>query len=133
MKTYIIDGSRFANLEEFFEEVTRVLIPGVFWGRNLDAFNDILRGGFGTPDAGFIILWEKSEMSRQRLGYEETAKQLEKRLAICHPENRAIVQEELQQARQHSGNTVFDWLVEIIRDHGEGGTKAGDNVVLRLI
>jgi len=40
---YQIDGSRF---EEFFEEVTRVLIPGEPWGHNLDAFNDILRGSF---------------------------------------------------------------------------------------
>lgn len=46
---YEIDGSRFSTLEEFFDEISQVLIPGVFWGHNLDGFNDILRGGFGTP------------------------------------------------------------------------------------
>lgn len=54
---YEIDGARFSTLEEFFDEVSRVLIPGVFWGHNLDAFNDILRGGFGTPEEGFSLVW----------------------------------------------------------------------------
>jgi hypothetical protein len=34
--TYEIDGSRFATLEGFYDEVSRVLIPGADWGRNLD-------------------------------------------------------------------------------------------------
>lgn len=46
---YEIDGARFTTLEGFYDEVSRVLIPGASWGHNLDAFNDILRGGFGTP------------------------------------------------------------------------------------
>jgi len=50
-----IDGLRFSTLEEFFDEVSRTLIPGADWGRNLDAFNNILRGGFGTPEWGFIL------------------------------------------------------------------------------
>ena len=49
MTTYEIDGNDFSTLDEFYDEITRVLIPGVSWGRNLDAFNDILHGGFGTP------------------------------------------------------------------------------------
>ena len=48
MQTYTIDGERFSTLEEFYEEIGRVLQLGS-WGHNLDAFNDILRGGFGTP------------------------------------------------------------------------------------
>jgi RNAse (barnase) inhibitor barstar len=69
MKTYRIDGKRFSTLEEFYEEISRVLFPGVSWGHNLDAFNDILRGGFGTPDEGFILIWENSETSRRNLAY----------------------------------------------------------------
>ena len=57
---YQIDGSRFATLEGFYEEVARVLIPDASWGRNLDAFNDILRGGFGTPSGGFVIDWKNT-------------------------------------------------------------------------
>jgi hypothetical protein len=34
--------------------------------------NDILRGGFGTPDDGFTLRWKNHDISRQRLGYRET-------------------------------------------------------------
>ena len=44
---YEIDGARFSTLEGFYNEISQALIPGVDWGHNLDAFNDILRGGFG--------------------------------------------------------------------------------------
>ncbi|MEM8931091.1 MAG: barstar family protein, partial [Acidobacteriota bacterium] len=83
----MIDGNDFATLDEFFEVVGRTVIPGADWGRNLDAFNDILRGGFGTPDEGFVIRWLNAEVSRQRLGHAETARQLRHRLQRCHPTN----------------------------------------------
>lgn len=129
---YEIDGTRFSTLEEFFGEVSRVLIPGSPWGHNLDAFNDILRGGFGTPEAGFILVWKNSAASRQRLGYPETVRQLESRLARCHTSNREHVARDLEAAKRHEGSTVFDWLVEIIRAHGPGGAEEEDNVELLL-
>ncbi len=85
---YEIDGSRFNTLEGFFEEISLVLIPGVDWGHNLDAFNDILRGGFGTPEGGFVLHWKNSTLSRERLSYPETVRQLELRLRKCDPANR---------------------------------------------
>jgi RNAse (barnase) inhibitor barstar len=129
----VIDGARFSTLEEFYDEISRVLIPGADWGRNLDAFNDILRGGFGTPPEGFILRWQNSRLSRRRLGYRETVRQLQLRLGHCHPSSRQSVQTELEWARREKGPTVFDWLVEIIEDHGEGGTLAEDRVELQLI
>ena len=112
-----IDGKNFSTLEEFYVEVSRKLIPGASWGHNLDAFDDILRGGFGTPENGFILVWEASDASRKRLGYPETVRQLERRLKRCHPSNRAAVEAELAATRQSQGPTVFDWLVEIIHGH----------------
>jgi RNAse (barnase) inhibitor barstar len=132
MKTYRIDGERFSNLEGFYEEISRVLVPGVYWGHNLDAFNDILRGGFGTPDEGFTLIWENSETSKRSLGYPETVRQLQQRLERCHPSNRHSVRAQLSDAENCDGDTVFDWLVEIIRVHGTGGEEAADNVVLDL-
>jgi RNAse (barnase) inhibitor barstar len=130
---YTIDGAHFTTLEGFYGEVSRILIPGAAWGHNLDAFNDILSGGFGTPDDGFILRWMNTELSRRHLGHAETVRQLEKRLARCHPSNRASVAADLKDARQGRGPTVFDWLVEIIRRHGPGGDSAGDGVVLELV
>ena len=129
---YECDGRDFATLQEFYGVVSRVLIPGAEWGHNLDAFNDILRGGFGTPDGGFVLRWVNSAMSRERLGHPETARQLERRLARCHPTNRVSVGEELRRARQGVGPTVFDWLVEIIGVHCAGGREQEDGVELVL-
>jgi RNAse (barnase) inhibitor barstar len=132
-KTYVIDGARFSSLEEFYDEISSVLIPGAYWGRNLDAFNDILRGGFGTPEGGFVLRWKNSRLSRRRLGYRETVRQLQLRLQRCHPSNRERVRRDLNKARQEQGPTVFDWLVEIIEDHGIGGEQAEDGVELQLM
>lgn len=52
---YEIDGKDFTSLDGFYDAISSQVIPGVAWGRNLDAFNDILRGGFGTPREGFVL------------------------------------------------------------------------------
>jgi RNAse (barnase) inhibitor barstar len=127
-----IDGLRFNTLEEFFDEVSEILIPGADWGRNLDAFNDILRGGFGTPQGGFVLVWKNHELSRIRLGYAETVRQLGFHLDQCHPANFPSLRNELAMARRSTGTTVFDWLVEIIATHGQGGEEAEDGVELVL-
>jgi RNAse (barnase) inhibitor barstar len=129
---YEIDGHDFATLEEFYGVVSRVLIPGAKWGHNLDAFNDILRGGFGTPEGGFILRWKNSAVSREQLGYPETVRQLDRRLTRCHPSNRQSVGEELDRARLGVGPTVFDWLVELIEIHCAGGVEQEDGVELVL-
>ena len=129
---YEIEGARFRTLEEFFNEVAAVVVPGSDWGRNLDAFNDILRGGFGTPEGGFTIQWRNHAVSKERLGHAETVKLLEAKLQHCHPSNRRSVTQELADARAGRGSTVFHWLVEIIRNHGPGGDEAQDGVQLIL-
>lgn len=132
LKTYHVDGERFSTLEEFYEEISSVLIPGARWGHNLDAFNDILRGGFGTPEEGFILIWQNAQVSQKHLGYPETVRQLERHLERCHPTNRRSVKAQLRNAQNNKGATVFDWLVEIIRVHGVGGREAEDNIILKL-
>jgi RNAse (barnase) inhibitor barstar len=129
---YIIDGDKFSSLEEFFEQISSIVLAGAPYGKNLDAFNDILRGGFGTPETGFILEWKNSELSRKRLGYEETVRQLERRLQRCHPQNRSSVFRQLEEAKRGEGPIVFDWLIEIIQRHGAGGDESEDGVELIL-
>ena len=112
--------------------MSQVLIPDAEWGRNLDAFNDILRGGFGTPDSGFNLLWRNSDLSRERFGFTETVRQLRNRLLTCHPSNAAAVEKDLERARSGEGKTIFNSLVAIIREHRPGGIEEGDNVHLIL-
>ena len=100
---YEIDGNRFSTLDEFFLEISRVLIPGIEWGHNLDAFNDILRGGFGTPDEGFVLRWKNSKISMESLA-----------------------------ERRDDGETVYETLVQIIKAHGPKGAEPNDAVDLIL-
>jgi hypothetical protein len=48
---FVLEGTSFDDLAGFSTAITRTLgVTG--WGRNLDAFNHILRGGFGTTGQG---------------------------------------------------------------------------------
>lgn len=132
MREYVVDGSLFGTLEEFAAHFSKRVLGEYEWNGNLDALNDVLRGGFGTPDDGFILVWKNSDLSRQRLGYGETAVVLERRLTTCHPSNRAQIAAELASARRGVGPTVFDWVVDIMNDHGPGGTEPEDGVEVRL-
>ena len=98
-----------------------------------DAFNDILRGGFGTPVNGWVLRWLHSELSRAALGYEATISRLERIVLTCHPSNRADVQARITNARQGVGPTLFDEIVDIIRHHGAGGEESEDGIVLELM
>jgi len=132
-KVYELDGRRFSTLEEFAQHFSEVVLSDYQWTGNLNAFNDVLRGGFGTPDGGYVVRWLHSDLSRARLGYEETVRQLERQLVKCHPSNRDSFRERIAAARTETGQTVFDWLVEIIQVHCEGGEEAEDMVVLELV
>ncbi|HVY88588.1 MAG TPA: barstar family protein [Hyphomonadaceae bacterium] len=131
-KEFAIDGTKVSSIATFAEEFSRSVLGTYKWNGNLDAFNDILRGGFGTPDDGFLIKWQNSAVSRERLGYAQTVRELQDRLTTCHPSNRNGVQREISRAQRKEGPTAFDWLVEIIQDHGPGGSQEEDGVVLRL-
>lgn len=119
---YGVDGRRIESLEDFWLVMGEAVNgPGGYFGRNLDAFNDCLRGGFGTPeDDDYIVEWHHHEQSRAALGYPETVRQLERRLARCHPSNRPAVRADLEAARAGQGPTVFDWLAEIFEDQIPG-------------
>jgi RNAse (barnase) inhibitor barstar len=129
---YEIDGRAFTTLEGFFNELSNKVIPGATWDKNLDAFNDILRGGFGTSEEGFTSKWKNSEISKDLLGYTETVRQLKKRLQTCHPSNRENVAKELAEAENGNGPTVYECLIEIIQAHCTGGEEAEDGVELLL-
>jgi RNAse (barnase) inhibitor barstar len=127
-----IDGSHFDSLDTFWDEISVRLIPGASWGRNFDAFNDILRGGFGTPEGGFVLRWVNFQRSREALGYPETLRWLENKIQRCHPTNVEFVKRDIEEARQNKGPTVADIIIEIIRVHGPGGREEEDGIELEL-
>jgi len=125
-----IDGACFDDLDGFYAHVSDRLVPGASWGKNLDAFNDILRGGFGTPDGGFVLRWKNAARSRRMLGHRETARWLRVGLGRVHPSNVDEWTHRIERADAGKGETLFDILVEIIETHGPGGAEAADGVVL---
>lgn len=126
METLVINGTHFSTLETFYDEVEKALTTDSIIGRNLDAFNDTLRGGFGRFEykQPIILVWKNSDKSRIDLGWVETVRYFEAKLRRCHLSNRDSVGKELDLARQEQGLTIFDILLEIITEH--------DHVTLEL-
>jgi hypothetical protein len=131
--TLVIEGTRFHDYAGFCKEVSAVLTPGSYrWGGNLDTFVDILRGDYGTPEEGFVLVWRNSEISRSALGWDATIALYERMLESCHYSNRQRVRGRIEDARHQRGQTLFDLLVDIIRDRGPGGREPEYGVELVL-
>ncbi len=125
MKNIVIDGEKFSELEGFYTEIDRLLTKDLDWktGHSLDAFNDLLRGGFGVHEYGeeLHIKWIHFAKSRQDLGYSATIAYYQNVLKKCHPTNRGHVEKLLQDARDGKGKTVLDMIIDIILDSGDSG------------
>src|SRR6201996_1269347 len=67
--TYHIDGRKTRSASDFYREIgSAVNGPGGYFGRNLDALADCLRGGFGTPEnRPYEFEWQHSALSRHYL------------------------------------------------------------------
>jgi len=129
----VLDGAAFSDFDGFCVEFSRSALDSRYdWRGNLDAFNDILGGGFGTPDAPWILRWKHVARSRETLGWMATKRWLAERMRTCHPANVEAFRERLAQAQREQGNTLFDELVSILRDHGAGGHVAEDGIILEL-
>ncbi len=64
-----IDGRKIKSASDFYREIGfAVNGPGGYFGRNLDALADCLRGGFGTPEhRPYEFEWQHSALSRRYL------------------------------------------------------------------
>lgn len=113
-----IDGTHFSTLDEFYNEIDKLLTRNLSWktGHNMDAFNDLLRGGFGVHEVGEGIefYWIHSNKSRQDFGYEATSLYWKRILQKCHPTNYKKVTLKLNAAQNHEGETLFDIIVSQI-------------------
>ncbi|MGE5397578.1 MAG: hypothetical protein ACM3MK_08630 [Chitinophagales bacterium] len=124
-REFIIDGSKFNDLEGFYGEIDRLLTKDLEWqtGHNFNALNDLLRGGFGVHEYGEPILlrWINFRKSRQCLGYEATITYFEEILQTCHSTNIEYIKQQLANAKKHAGATLLDIIIEIILDTNNSG------------
>jgi len=120
-KLIVINGENFYDMESFYIEIDKVMTKDLTWktGHNLDAFNDLLRGGFGMFEylEPIELIWKNSEKSRKDLGFTETIKCYEASLRTCHPSNADGLKRDIENAKQGKGTTLFDLIIEIIEDH----------------
>ncbi len=56
-------------------------------------------------------------LTRERLGYTETVRQLTLQLRDCHPTVLIKTAWALRAALRGQGTTVFDWIVAILEEH----------------
>jgi RNAse (barnase) inhibitor barstar len=127
------DGATFQTFDQFAEEFSKAVFGTTYFKGNLDALNDMLAGGFGSPIGGFVLRWENSAASRQTLGYPETTKWIESHLQTCHHSNIPDFHKRLEDAQAGRGLTLFDIVVEIIRDNGHGGQNPEGGIELLLL
>ena len=66
---YRIDGRKIKSPSDFYREIgSAVNGTGGYFGRNLDALADCLRGGFGTPEKRpYEFEWQHSALSQRYL------------------------------------------------------------------
>ena len=127
-----IDGATFETLDGFFEQASRTLAPGQPVRHDLNGFDRILRGGLAPVQQESTLVWKNSEKSRWDLGYGETLRVLEQRLALCSVAQRPYVLADIANAEAGRGPTVYNWVIDVIARHGPGGDAAEDNIKLVL-
>lgn len=66
---YRLDGRKIKSPSDFYREIgSAVNGAGGYFGRNLDALADCLRGGFGTPEnQHYEFEWQHSSLSQRYL------------------------------------------------------------------
>ncbi len=112
---YVIDGSEARTWPEIVASIN-AFVPNSEWqGNSLDALDDILYGGYGTPEK-FVVLWKSSAVSRQALGPEETLSYFKNMPIVLHSNSKG-------QINPRPG-TLFEVLIDIFKGH--------DNIELRL-
>lgn len=120
-RTIEIDGSRIRDIASLYEELDRVLLPGVDWrlGPSLDALNDALYGGYGAIDGSepVTLRWRDFEASAAALGVAATRDWLRDKLARPDRFDSARFAAELAELEAGRGVTYIDRVLEVIAEH----------------
>ncbi|MDD5770182.1 MAG: barstar family protein [Candidatus Gracilibacteria bacterium] len=69
MKTFTINGNHLTSLDDFYLKIEDLFLQNstLKFGKNLDALNDILYGGFGSfeENENIEIVWQNFEKSKK--------------------------------------------------------------------
>ena len=117
----LITGSNIHDITSFYREINRVFMHNENWqiGESLDAFNDLLYGGFGAMDNNETvnILWKDIELSKKALDYEATKAYYLNKLQPSSPFNKQYFSAKLKELEAGVGETYFDIVMKILSEH----------------
>jgi len=118
---FIINGGYISGISTFYQEINRVFMQDENWkiSESLDAFNDLLYGGFGAikGEETNTVIWKNMEVTRNALGYEATRKYYLNKLLPNSPFNKEHFRIKLDELESGKGKTYFDIILEIIAEH----------------
>jgi hypothetical protein len=117
----LIEGKNIHSISGFYKEINRVFMTNEEWqiGESLDAFNDLLYGGFGVlhQSDSTDIIWNDIAVSSASLGFETTKQYYLDKLRADSPYNIRYHTEQLEKLESGKGKTYFDIVLEIIDQH----------------
>ena len=118
MKQYILNGKKFNDLDGFFVEFGKMVNgDGGYFGRNLDAFDDCLFGGFGMENP-CVIIWQNCSVSKMRLGHDILLNWCQERIhkkEYLDEDGLKYLTARQEDAKNLVGPTMFDVIVEGIK------------------
>ena len=121
MKSITIEGKNITDIATFYQEINRVFMSNENWkiAPSLDAFNDLLYGGFGAIDSKELttLIWKNFEENRKTLGLKTTKKFYESKLTAPEIYNINFVKGKITALESSNGSTYFEIILEIISDH----------------
>src|SRR5690606_1032694 len=109
------------DIPSFYNEVNRVFMQDADFtlGPSLDAFNDMLYGGYGAirGNEPVRLRWLNLEKSRRDLGVEATIDFYKAKLEQPEKFNPEWSRRKLEELSQGVGQTYLDIILEIIGHH----------------
>lgn len=119
--TITINGYNIHDIPSFYKEINRVFMADEDWriADSLDAFNDLLYGGFGIIKGNEVIhlIWLNFEQNRKDLGAALTKAYYQKKLESPTVFNADFVRKKLEELENNGGQTYFEIILEIIGEH----------------
>lgn len=117
MQTIFIDSDKFENLEQFLKYMSAVLLDSSYNHsiKSLDAFADVLEGGFGIfqENEDIKVKWKGVKKSKKDLGAEETLNYFNSILNDCHPTAKAEIKEQIIFTQTDDRYNLFYFILDI--------------------
>lgn len=135
MNTYRVDGRSIRDIPTLCEAFAKAVnAPHGYFGRNLQAFDDCLFGGFGL-DAPCDVIWEYSAVAREKLGSAALARYCQESLAAGNyfDDDGLAWLTETKAKAERSECTLFENVVDSIRSVSERSSNPDWKINLVLL